>query len=274
MPRRDAFGLAVAHTVHADGAIQSPQLLQLSGVGPAGLLGRLGLPVVAPLDGVGRNLQDHLQVRPSYRCQGIETLNDIAHSRWRSAREFMRYLLTRGGALNGGVYRAGAFFPAGDDAAGWPDAQIHFGLVSFERPHQPPHPFPGVTLSACLLRPHSRGEIMLRSADPLAAPSIQPHGQRHAAAGLGAPPRRQHLPPGGHLRHGPRRRRRRGGGCPPAGPRAAGAARGGRFGDAAAGIWQHERADHHDRRARRRPRQARPARLSAHGTARAKPLGR
>ena len=163
------------------GAIQSPQLLQLSGVGPAGLLGRLGLPVVAPLDGVGRNLQDHLQVRPSYRCHGIETLNDIAHSRWRSAREFMRYLLTRGGALNGGVYRAGAFFPAGDDAAGWPDAQIHFGLVSFERPHQPPHPFPGVTLSACLLRPHSRGEIMLRSADPLAPPSIQPRYLSHEA---------------------------------------------------------------------------------------------
>ncbi|RIX78144.1 GMC family oxidoreductase [Acidovorax cavernicola] len=163
------------------GAIQSPQLLQLSGVGPADLLGRFGIPVVAPLEGVGRNLQDHLQVRPSYRCTGVETLNDIAHSPWRSAREFVRYVATRGGALNGGVYRAGAFFSAGDEAVGWPDAQIHFGLVSFERPHQPPHPFPGVTLSACLLRPHSRGEIALRSADPLAPPSIRPRYLSHEA---------------------------------------------------------------------------------------------
>ncbi len=157
------------------GAIQSPQLLQLSGIGDAGQLESAGVVVRHPLPGVGANLQDHLQVRPSYRCQGAVTLNDIAHSRWRSAFEFLRYQLTRQGALRNGVYRAGAFFSAGPDAdPQWPNAQIHFGLISFDRPHQPPHPFSGVTLSACLLRPQSRGRIAITSADPLALPSIQP----------------------------------------------------------------------------------------------------
>lgn len=165
----------------AAGAIQSPQLLQLSGVGPAELLRSLRIPVVAPLAGVGQNLQDHLQVRPVYRCTGVETLNDIAHSRWRGAREFLRYVFTRTGALNTGVYRAGAFFSAGEGSEGWPDAQVHFGLVSFDRPHQPPHPFPGITLSACLLRPHSRGAINIRSADALAAPAIHANYLSHEA---------------------------------------------------------------------------------------------
>ncbi len=156
------------------GAIQSPQLLQLSGIGNPDLLEAVGVRVHHPLPGVGENLQDHLQVRPSYRCQGALTLNDIAHSRWLSAFEFLRYQLTRQGALRNGVYRAGAFFSAGEQAdPDWPNAQIHFGLISFDRPHQPPHPFSGVTLSACLLRPQSRGRIAITSADPQAAPSIQ-----------------------------------------------------------------------------------------------------
>ncbi len=170
------------------GAIQSPQLLQLSGVGRADTLRALGIAAVADLPGVGENLQDHLQVRPSYRCQGVETLNDIARSRWRSAREFIRYMTTRTGALRNGVYRAGAFLNIDPACSGWPDAQIHFGLVSFDRPHQPPHPFPGITLSACLLRPESRGSIRIASADPLQAPQIRsgylsaPADQRMAVA--------------------------------------------------------------------------------------------
>ncbi|MEZ5738343.1 MAG: GMC family oxidoreductase N-terminal domain-containing protein [Burkholderiaceae bacterium] len=153
------------------GAIQSPQLLHLSGIGPAAALAQLRIPVIHDLPGVGENLQDHLQARPSYRCRGVETLNDIANSRWRSARELVKYLATRGGALNAGVYRAGAFFKLGE-SADWPDVQVPFGLVSFDRPHQPPHPFPGVTLSACLLRPFSRGRIETLAGDPLQAPRI------------------------------------------------------------------------------------------------------
>jgi choline dehydrogenase len=136
---------------------------------------------------VGENLQDHLQVRPSYRCEAIETLNDVANSRWRSAREFLRYVATRQGALRNGVYRAGAFLDL--NAQGWPDVQIHFGLVSFDRPHQPPHPFPGITLSACLLRPESRGSVHAASADPLRAPRILAgylgtEGDRRTAVGM------------------------------------------------------------------------------------------
>ena len=158
------------------GAIQSPQLLQLSGIGPAELLKRHQIAPVIDLPGVGENLQDHLQVRPSFRCQGVETLNDVANSPWRSARDFLRYQLTRTGPLATGVYRAGAFLSL-DNAAqpDWPNVQIHFGLVSFDRPHQPPHPFPGITLSACILRPQSRGRIQIRSADPLSPPDIQAH---------------------------------------------------------------------------------------------------
>lgn len=189
-----ATGVYILHkgqhkTVHARhevvlcaGAIQSPQLLQLSGIGPAALLSRHGVPLVQELPGVGENLQDHLQVRPSYRCQGVVTLNDIARSRWRSAAEFLKYQLTRQGALRNGVYRAGAFLPLGpEEDPNWPNVQIHFGLVSFDRPHQPPHPFSGVTLSACMLRPHSRGRIAIISNDPLAAPAIQAGYLSHEA---------------------------------------------------------------------------------------------
>ena len=169
------------HTVQArqevvlcSGAIHSPQLLQLSGIGPSALLQEHGIPVLHELPGVGENLQDHLQVRPSFQCQGVVTLNDIANSRWRSALEFMRYQFTRQGALRNGVYRAGGFLSLGPQAdPDWPNVQIHFGLVSFDRPHQPPHPFPGITLSACILRPESRGRIAIASADPLQAPRIR-----------------------------------------------------------------------------------------------------
>lgn len=155
------------------GAIQSPQLLQLSGIGDAHHLKSLGIEVKADLPGVGQNLQDHLQVRPSYRCRGIESLNDIANSPWRSAREFLRYATTRSGALCNGVYRAGAFLSVGPNSEAWPDVQIHFGLVSFDRPHQPPHPFSGITLSACILRPESRGSVRIGSTDPLKPPLIR-----------------------------------------------------------------------------------------------------
>jgi choline dehydrogenase len=169
-----------AHQLHANnevvlcaGAIQSPQILQLSGIGPSALLAQHKISTVVDLPGVGENLQDHLQVRPSYRCEGVETLNDVANSQWRSARDYLRYQLSRTGPLATGVYRAGAFLSLDNSAqTDWPNVQIHFGLVSFDRPHQPPHPFPGVTLSACMLRPDSRGRIQIGSADPLARPNI------------------------------------------------------------------------------------------------------
>ncbi|MEZ5535591.1 MAG: GMC family oxidoreductase N-terminal domain-containing protein [Thiolinea sp.] len=157
------------------GAIQSPQLLQLSGVGDPELLAKFNIPLIAELPGVGKNMADHMQVRPSYRCKpSVETLNEVANQRIKGAREFFKYLLLRKGDLRNGVYRAGAFYKSAPDVE-WPDVQIHFGLVSFDRPHQPPHPFPGITLSACNLRPYSRGSVAIQSSDPLVPPAIQ-HG--------------------------------------------------------------------------------------------------
>lgn len=172
--RRGQISLVQARceVIVSAGAIQSPQLLQLSGIGPAALLRQYQIPVIQDLRGVGSNLQDHLQVRPMFRCQGVETLNDIANSKIKQIRSFLQYQLTGQGAIAESVFRAGAFFCSSQTEPGWPDAQIHLALMSFDRPDQGPHPFPGLTLSACLLRPKSRGRIIIRSADPLAYPAI------------------------------------------------------------------------------------------------------
>ncbi len=164
---------ASLEVILSGGAIQSPQLMQLSGIGDPALLGRFGVKVEAELPGVGRNLQDHLQIRPTYRCKDIETLNQLAHSRWRGAREMMKYALGRTGELSSGIFRAGAFFSSGSDHDR-PDTQLHFALLSFDERNEPLHRFPGVTVSACALRPESRGRIEINTDDPLAPPSIYP----------------------------------------------------------------------------------------------------
>ncbi|TFL14822.1 choline dehydrogenase [Pusillimonas caeni] len=155
------------------GAIQSPQILQLSGVGPAALLQEHAIPLVHDLPGVGENLQDHLNIRLMFRCDGVETLNGIAHSKLKQLREGLRYVFKREGAIASGIFRAGAFFSSSAAPQDWPDAQIHLALTSFDRPDQGPHRFPGITLAVCLLRPASTGRIAIRSADPAAAPRIE-----------------------------------------------------------------------------------------------------
>lgn len=155
------------------GAIQSPQLLQISGIGDPEHLSALSINVTSPLPGVGKNLQDHLQIRPTYQIRGVETLNEIANSRWRSLREYLRYTLTKAGSLNDGVFRAGAFFSTERDGC-WPDTQIHFGPLSFDDRNKPLHPFPGVTISYCNLRPTSRGTVKIQSTNATQAPAIEP----------------------------------------------------------------------------------------------------
>ena len=154
------------------GALQSPQLLQLSGIGPAELLGRHGIPVLHDLPGVGENLQDHLQVRMIYRCNRPVTINDILNSKIRTALEGAKYLFGRTGLLAHVIFRSGLFARSSFAPEGWPDLQIHFGLLSFDRMGAPPHPFPGFTVSVCQLRPTSRGWVRIGSNDPLAAPVI------------------------------------------------------------------------------------------------------
>lgn len=164
---------ASCEVILSAGAIQSPQLLQLSGIGPAAMLQAAGVTPQLDLPGVGANLQDHLQVRPMFRCRGVKTLNDVAHSKLRQAQAFLHYCWRGQGPIADSVFRAGAFFCSSQADTGWPDAQVHLGLMSFDRPDLGPHRFSGITLSACLLRPRSRGRISLRSADPLTAPLIQ-----------------------------------------------------------------------------------------------------
>jgi len=157
--------------VLAAGTINSPQILHLSGIGPPDHLGAMGLPVVAPLPGVGRNLQDHLQVQLVHDCTRPVSLNDDLNSLWRKGRMAARYLLRRTGPLAGGPAPAGAFAPA-NEGSGRPDLQIHFMPLSMARPGVVDSRS-GFTFNVCQLRPMSRGSVMIRSPDPGDAPEIR-----------------------------------------------------------------------------------------------------
>jgi choline dehydrogenase len=155
------------------GTFLSPQLLQLSGIGPAPLLARHGIAAIADLPGVGANLQDHLQTRVLCRCTQSITINDVMKSRLRLAGEVLRYALRGTGLLAWGPWRTG-LFACSSASPGWPDIQVHFGPVGFISVNEPLTPYPSFTLSACLLRPSSRGHVAIASPDPLAPPAIQP----------------------------------------------------------------------------------------------------
>ena len=157
----------------AAGALQTPQLLLLSGIGPAAHLAELGIPVVRDLPGVGENLQDHLQLRLLYRCAKPITTNDDLKSWWRSLKIGVKWLVQRKGPLAIGINQGGLFTRVLPDSA-TPDIQFHFATLSADMAGAAPHPFPGFTMSVCQLRPTSRGRVRLASADPLAAPSMQP----------------------------------------------------------------------------------------------------
>jgi choline dehydrogenase len=156
------------------GAIQSPQLLQLSGIGPAGLLAEHGIPVVKDMPGVGKNLQDHLQIRLIYEVNQPITTNDQLRSLWGQARIGLQWLLFRGGPLAIGINQGAVFCRALPESA-TPDTQFHFGTLSADMAGGEVHKFSGCTYSVCQLRPESRGEIKIRSADPFEAPSMQPN---------------------------------------------------------------------------------------------------
>lgn len=155
------------------GAIQSPQLLQLSGVGPAALLAKHGIPLVRDLPGVGENLQDHLQVRLMYEVSEPITTNDQLRSLSGQIGMGMRWLLNRSGPLALGINMAGMFCRALPEENLTPDTQFHFATLSADHAAGKVHPFSGCTYSVCQLRPESRGYVRIQSADPYQAPSIQ-----------------------------------------------------------------------------------------------------
>ena len=156
------------------GALQTPQLLQLSGVGPAALLNAFGIPIVHELAGVGENLQDHLQARVIFECTQPITTNDDLRSWWRTLKIGLDYAFTRGGPMAVGINQGGIFARVEPQAA-TPDVQFHVATLSSDMAGSPTHPFSGFTLSVCQLRPESRGFVRIKSADPLAAPAMQPN---------------------------------------------------------------------------------------------------
>ncbi|WP_108444952.1 GMC family oxidoreductase [Halomonas denitrificans] len=165
---------ASREVILAAGAIGSPQLLQLSGIGPADLLAEHGIPVVADLPGVGENLQDHLQIRSVYRLTGARTLNTLANSLLGKAKIGLEYALTRSGPMSMAPSQLCAFTRSSDDQP-HPNLEYHVQPLSLEAFGQPLHDFPAITASVCNLNPTSRGTVRIKSADPREAPAIAPN---------------------------------------------------------------------------------------------------
>jgi len=176
----------------AAGAIQSPQLLQLSGIGPAALLQKFGIPVVHDVPGVGENLQDHLQIRLIFECSRPITTNDQLNSWFGQAKLGLQWLLERSGPLAVGINQGGCFMRALPGEATTPDIQFHVATLSADMAGGKVHPFSGFTMSVCQLRPESRGHIRIRCPDPFEPPEMQPNylatelDRRTAVAGVKA----------------------------------------------------------------------------------------
>jgi choline dehydrogenase len=169
---RHSTARARKEMVISGGAFNSPQLLQLSGIGPAELLRRHGIDVVLDAPGVGHDLQDHMQVRVIMRCSQRITLNDVVNSPTRKFLTGLQYAALRKGPLTIAAGTSGAFFKTSPRLA-TPDIQVHFLPFSTDRMGEKLHSFSGFTASVCQLRPESRGSLRIKSADPEAAPEIR-----------------------------------------------------------------------------------------------------
>jgi choline dehydrogenase len=168
----ERFANAKRETILAAGAIGSPQLLQLSGIGPGALLQKLGIPVLRDSPGVGENLHDHLQVRMQFKVKNVRTLNTLANSLWGKAAMGLEYLFFRTGPLTMPPSQAGAFARS-DPSQPTPNIEWHVQPLSLDKFGDPLHPFPAITPSVCNLRPSSRGWVRIKSPDPAAYPEIK-----------------------------------------------------------------------------------------------------
>ena len=170
------------------GAIGSPQILQVSGIGPGDLLQGFGIPVRRDLAGVGENLQDHLQIRLVYEVN-VPTLNDEINNVFRRMLIGLQYVLFRRGAMAMGASQVCVFAKTRPELA-TPDIQFHFQPLSADKPGIEMHHFSGITSSVCQLRPESRGTIRIKSPDAHVYPAIQPNylstpvDQETAVAGI------------------------------------------------------------------------------------------
>ena len=154
------------------GAVGTPQLLQLSGIGPAALLHEHGIAVQRELPGVGENLQDHLQIRAVFSVQGVKTLNTLANSWWGKTAIGLEYLLRRSGPMSMAPSQLGAFTRSSPEQA-WPNIEYHVQPLSLDAFGQPLHRYNAFTASVCNLNPTSRGFVRIASPRPQDAPRIQ-----------------------------------------------------------------------------------------------------
>jgi choline dehydrogenase len=164
---------AMREVILSAGAIGSPHILQLSGVGPGALLHQHGIAVVHDLPGVGENLHDHLQVRMVYKVHGAVTLNQRANSMFGKIAMGLEYLLFKTGPLTMPPSQLGAFARS-DPAQPAANIEWHVQPLSLDKFGDPLHTFPAITPSVCNLQPTSRGQVRIKSTDPLAHPAIQP----------------------------------------------------------------------------------------------------
>lgn len=174
----DGHEMVTAHAtrevVLCAGAVNSPQLLQLSGIGPAQLLRQHGIDVVHDLPGVGANLQDHLQIRSVYKVQGVKTLNTLASSLMGKAAIGLEYALKRSGPMSMAPSQLGAFTRSSAEQP-WPNIEYHVQPLSLDAFGEPLHSFPAFTASVCNLNPTSRGTVQIKSARFDDAPAIAPN---------------------------------------------------------------------------------------------------
>jgi choline dehydrogenase len=165
---------AAREVVLAAGAIGSPHILQLSGIGPGAVLQPLGIDVRHELKGVGENLHDHLQIRCAYKVHGVKTMNERFQSLMQRAGFAAQYVLTRRGPMTMAPSQLGAFVKS-DPSRATPNLQYHVQPLTLPRFGEPLDPFPAFTASVANVRPTSRGWVRLTSPDPDAAPEIRPN---------------------------------------------------------------------------------------------------
>jgi choline dehydrogenase len=173
-PKGKASIIAEGEVILAAGAVASPKLLQLSGIGAGEALREFDIPVLADLPGVGANLQDHLQLRPVYKVHDVKTMNVEYQSLVKRGLMAAQYALFRTGPLTMAPSQLGCFTRSSPDYE-TPNVQFHVQPLSLEKFGEPLHPFGAFTVSVCNLRPTSTGFVRLASKEPKAPPAIRPH---------------------------------------------------------------------------------------------------
>lgn len=166
---------AAREVIVSAGTIQSPQLLQLSGIGPPDLLRRHGIDVVAEAPEVGENLKDHYQARTIVRLKQRMSLNDDVRNPFKLMSMGARWLFANSGPLTVGAGQVGGFVATSESKDGRADVQFNVMPLSVDKPGEPLHDFSGFTASACQCRPLSRGRLRIRSRNPADAPAIEPN---------------------------------------------------------------------------------------------------